>query len=234
MLLPLLSFRSEGQGLTQDFIGRLEYDINYFTAFIKYDSCGDYTAKRALVKSSDYFEVSDRHVVWDSISSIQEEDYLRTKFSKDDQFIKLIYYNPTTNTNDTIDQFPLSKGDTITSCDDYLRYVDSLSNWNASDNSWHFWEAQLAPNFSETTNIGDTTITVLGQRYSCYRFEKFDYNRKSNPGPSHKRRIIYMDKASLFPIQEDWIYWYSKHPCKPAREWVLCQRLQLTAIIRAN
>jgi|GEM_PF-5934861 len=229
LTLLLLSLQTVGQVLTQDFTGSLKYDIKYFSAFITRDSCGDYIDKRTLVKKGNYFQVCDT-----SIMETETQKYLPSIFIKDKQFIKLVYFNPTTKLNDTIDQFPLIKGDTITSKDHYLVYADSISSWNSSDNEWYFKEVRILPDYSETANIGDTTITVLGQQYNCYRFEKFHYNRKSNPGPSHLRQIIYIDKISLLPLQEEWFCWYYRHPCKHTKKWLLTQKVELTTIKNGN
>ena len=229
LITLFMSIPTFGQLVTQNFTGQLEYDIKYFSAFITHDSCGDHTAKRTLIKKTDYFQA------WDtSLIEREAQEYLPTKFFKDSQFLKLVYYNPTTKSNDTIDQFPLFNSDTITSSDSYLLYTDSLSSWNPSENKWHFKQVKISPDYSETTNIGDTTITVLGHLYLCYRFEKFHYNRKSNPGPSHIRKIIYIDKTSLLPLQEDWFCWYSRHPCKPTKKWVVTQTVQLKKIKIGN
>jgi hypothetical protein len=191
----LLTFQTFGQLLTENFVGQIKYNIQNYSGFITRDSCGDFTDKRALIKKNDYFQINDT-----SLLEQETKQYFLTKFIRNKKYLKLIYYNPTNKSNDTIDQFPLNKGDTIESSDDYLVYADSIKSWNSSDKKWYFKEVRISTmNISETTNIGDTIITVLGQPYNCYRFEKFKYWRKSNPGPSHTRRIIYIDKTSCNP-----------------------------------
>ncbi len=229
LIILFLSLKTIGQKLTQDFTGSLKYDIKYYSAFIKRDSCGGYIDKRILIKSSDYFQA------WDT-SFMREEtqEYLPSFFVKGDTFLRLVYLNPKKQSNDTIDQFPLSKGDTISSRNDYLLYADSFYIWNSSNNSRHFNEVRIAPDYSETTNIGDTIINVLGQQYNCYRFEKFHYTMKSNPGYSHLRYIIYIDQVSLLPLQEEWFYWYYMHPCIKTKEWILQKKVELVEIKNVN
>jgi hypothetical protein len=226
LTFSILTFQTFGQVLTHDFTGQIKYNINFYSAFIRYDSCGDYKAKRTLVKKNDFFQVNDTTI---ADSKTESQQYLLTKFISDKQFLKLVYFNPINKSNDTVNQFPLNKGDTIESREDYLLYTESKSYWDTKEKK-SYWKEGISPSYSKTTNIGDTTLTVLGQVYSCYRFEKFNYNRKSKFGPSDQRHIIYIDKKSLLPLREDWIYWYYKHHCIPIQQWFLKKSVEIVEI----
>jgi len=226
----LLTFHAFGQVLTKNFIGKIQYEIQNYSGFITRDSCGDFREIRTLIKTNDFFQMKDS-----SEFETYSPHYLPTKFIEENNFIKLIYCNTTKKTNDTINQFPLKKGDTIESCENYLVSADSIRSWNSSDNQWYFKEVQMSSMYlSETTNIGDTTITVLGQLYNCYRFEKFKYWRKTFPGPSHSRQIIYLDKVSLLPLREDWFYWFKNHLCIPRQKWFLATAVEIKKIKNGN
>jgi hypothetical protein len=225
-LFLLLATHSYGQKLKKNFTGQIEYDVQYYSDYITRDSCGDYASSRILTRNNDFFEIRDT-----STLDNEGKHYLPTKFVKNKNLLQMVYYNPTKLDNDTIDQFPLNKGDTIVSNEEYLVHADSFSLWNPEDSLWHFKEVGMSTDkLSGTTNIGDTIITLLGHRYNCYRFEKFNYNMKSYPSPSHKRTIIYIDKKTLLPLREDWFRWYIKHPCKNPREWSLSQKVEIIGI----
>ncbi len=132
-------------------------------------------------------------------------------------------------------QFPLNKGDTIYGAESYLNSLDSIFNLNTVNGETLFNKAELSSDIkAPITNTGDTTLVVLGHNYKCYKFEMSDYYPHSKPGPSKHRHVIYLDKNSLLPLQEEWFSWYKEHPCIPKDQWILSKKLIISEINNSN
>jgi hypothetical protein len=74
-------------------------------------------------------------------------------------------------------------------------------------------------------------LTILGETYECYLFEKASYWRRTYGGPSHCRRVFFVEKKSLFPIQEVEFVTYTNNSyiCHPTNVWILVRELRLVA-----
>jgi len=224
--LILFSLSSKGQSLDSNFTGTLFFNRNYYSAFITYDSCDDFTEKRTLVQSNGFFTITDS--TYEMNNGFEKFEPIR--FIRSEKYLKLIYFNPILSSYDTINQYAINIGDTAQKSTEYLIYFDSVLTQQKPGNRQQL-DIRMSSNYiHETVNIGDTTIKILDESYSCYRFERFDYMRKSNPGPSHTKQVIFIDKKSLLPIQEERHAYYYRHPCITTNKWVLISRFELIRI----
>jgi hypothetical protein len=195
--------------LTADFNGNIKYVDNYIRVIISYDSCGSFLTTQNWEFKNGYITIE----TFDPLDSINFTS-VPIRFFKNANSIRLTYTNPKDHQADTIEQFRIKQGDTLYSIGDFRLSVER-DNWG---------------DMMENTYIGDTTITVANIKFECYRFEQFQYYMKTFPGWSHFKKIVYIDKETLVPIQEDHLSFYKSHFCIPKQEWLLLRQVKIENI----
>lgn len=218
---------SFGQVIPKTFSGQITYKTDWHSAFITRDSCGDFSGYIIITKVDDFFIAKDS-----SSTETYRPHYLKQKFIITDNKFLVIYLDPNKNALDTCVLFPLKINDTIDGPDDYLVHADSNSIWNSSTQTWHFKEVAISVNNqSETTRLRDETIYVLGKKTACYKFEKNSTHLRSSH-PSQTKQIIYFDKTSLLPVEEETFIRYSKKGrCSiPGDKWFLISKTYITGL----
>jgi len=191
-----LSFESDGQ---------IKYSDYYNKIVITYDSCSSLQTYQTWNFKNGYLITEVFNPV-DSITSVS----LPIKLFRNSNSIYLTYINDQENKIDTVEQFRLSKKDTINSFGNFRLSTDNV-NWDKL----------------ESIYIGDTVLKIKNSSYDCYRFEVFSNWIKSFPGPSRQKILVYIDKKSLIPIQEDHFSFYVSHFCIPKKVWFLWRQVKL-------
>lgn len=196
------------QKLTTDFEGTIDYSDHFITAIFGIDTCGELEGQETWTIKNDIISIK----TFDPFDSTIN-NFIDFSFFKQNNSVFITYIDPRDNRQDTVEQFKISQ-DTI----------DSYENYRLDPTE------RCLGTFSSTAYIGDTTLTINGHVYNCYRFDKFHYWRRSNPGPSHLRQIIYLDKLSLLTLQEDTYVLFKRHFCIPINEWILTRQLKIEEI----
>jgi hypothetical protein len=216
-----------GQLIPKDFSGQISYKIDWYSAFIKRDSCGDFSDYRTITENNGFFTAKDS-----SLTETYRPNYLKQKFIFTDKVFFIVYFDPNKNALDTSALFPMKINDTINGADEYLVQADSNSIWNAITQSWHFNKVAISVNKqSEGTRLKDATVIVLNKKTQCYKFEKYSSNLKSSH-PSQLKQTIYIDKLTLLPVEvREYIFYSKRGRCKiPGDKWFLISKTYITAI----
>lgn len=185
---------------------QLKYSDYYNRVVLAYDSCSSLKTYQTWNFKNGYLTTEVFNPV-DSITSVS----LPIKLFINNSSIYLTYINTQKNKIDTVEQFRINKRDTI----------DSFENFRLSADNYN-WDKL------ESIYIGDTTLQIKNTSFDCYGFEIFSNWIKSFPGPSRHKTIVYIDKKSLIPIQEDYFSFYVSHFCFPKKEWFLWRQVKLT------
>lgn len=198
----------ETEILKDDFTGRIEYVDNFLNFVLSYDSCGSLLSSQKWAFNNGFIIIE----TFDPMDSVISKTN-PIKFIRKDSLIYILSI-ASNNQIDTIKQFMLSKSDTIESMDDF-RITKNEKEIN-----------------TESIYQGDTILTIGDVMYDCYRFESFKYWMKTFPGPSHSKKITYIDKKTLIPIQEDYLSFFMKHFCLTTKEWIMTRQVKLHKIYK--
>lgn len=194
--------------LSKDFNGGIDYSDNYIKAIFSHDSCGSVLVSQQWTFKNGYSTIK----TFDPIDSISFTS-IPLKFVKKGNSLYIAVSGTEYNT-DTIEQFKINRKDTLNSFADF-RLTTLYKKEQAK---------------MESTYIGDTTLSIQNTKYDCYRFEIFSDWLKSFPGPSLSKKIIYIDKKSLIPVQEDYLFYYKRHFCIPQKQWFLWRQVAIEKI----
>ena len=194
------------KGLTENFTGKVEYIDDYEKIIFSTDSCGSVLLSQIWEFKNGYFSVES----FDPIDSVKYKS-TPIKFNRINNSI-YIYFSAKDNQIDSSEQFKISATDTLYSYDDFKTFSSQT-------------EKDI-----ESIYTGDTILTIQDINYHCYRFELFKYWMKTFPGPSHLKKIIYIDKKTLIPVQEDQYLYFARHFCFPKYEWFLSRQVKLEKI----
>lgn len=159
-------------------------------------------------------------------NELQEYDFIRFKFIKQNDSLFIYYNNPVEEKNIFKYIYPLNKRDTVKSCHNYIIRYDSVL-YNALSYVKRIDECNENPEFANTY-LKDSTISFKDYSFECYVIEQ-NYNYLRNQTLLRKR--IFIDKKALVPIYEE-EYTFSKRKARgiPIDKWVLTRQMKLIQI----
>ncbi|HCQ29261.1 MAG TPA: hypothetical protein DIU39_03180 [Flavobacteriales bacterium] len=180
-------------------------DTYYFFNF-SYDSCGEF-------QSFQKWDIDQRYITISTITPLDsnKDKYFPIRFVLFNQSIYLLIKHIDSNIEhiDTVKQFQF-KHDTIECLYDFR--INS-KEYNSS--------------YANSVYTGDTVLTIDEYKFNCYRFLIIENWKKTFPGPSKHKKIIFIDKKTLYPVLEKDYAYYRRHFCFPVNKWFLQREIKM-------
>ena len=187
----------------------IEFSDNYLIAIISRDSCSSFNLSQSWEYKNGFASIKS----FDPVDSIKHQS-VPIKFTKHNDNIFLTYINKDNKIDSTIFLSTISN-DTIESFEDFRTFISKTESLKEIQSIY----------------TGDTVLFIKNKKYECYKFELFKNWVKSFPGPSRYKTMIYLDKNSLIPIEEDYFVYYTRHFCIPNKKWVLVREIKLNSTL---
>jgi len=230
----IVSLVSCSKPVDENFVGQIEYINTYFQSYgCIDDTCCDVSYNWELNKLNDFFVLENAG----KREELELDEQLVTerlpqKFVIHGDYVYLIFFNKPKNKIDSLRQFPLKKGDTLISSEEYHTYLNYSCQYFKTDTVPEGVKEICRDDFLSTDNkmphiyLGDTIVSFVNQSFECYMFLKFNNKMTNDPKGIWKwKTIVYIDKKYLLPISEEHLTFGFQGECDPKDQWKLMSKL---------